>query len=353
MRKVFAFLLGLIALVLVAGIVFATTVDIQKISEQQALPEPVIEVIKKVQPKPAEPIRMIAVGDMMLGRFVETLMNRHGEEYPFENISNLIDGQDIVFGNLEGPIATNHVQTPDFTTNFSFDPTVANLLKEQGFSIVSLANNHTLDKGEDVFLQTQKYLEEAGIAYFGNPRNESDMYRYATNIKDRDLVFLGFNEAVNPFFNEQQALETVLTESDEVFLIVSMHWGTEYMLESNDFQKEFAHKLIENGADLVIGHHPHVTQEVEVYENKMIFYSLGNFIFDQYFSVDVEQGLTFEMTLDKNLATFKLIPIQSKRSQPEIMTGEARQKWLDGLASRVEDPALAEEVKAGLIKLNY
>ena len=336
-----------------AGIVFATTVDIQKISEQQALPEPVIEVIKKVQPKPAEPIRMIAVGDMMLGRFVETLMNRHGEEYPFENISNLIDGQDIVFGNLEGPIATNHVQTPDFTTNFSFDPTVSNLLKEQGFSIVSLANNHTLDKGEDVFLQTQKYLEEAGIAYFGNPRNESDMYRYATNIKDRDLVFLGFNEAVNPFFNEQQALETVLTESDEVFLIVSMHWGTEYMLESNDFQKEFAHKLIENGADLVIGHHPHVTQEVEVYENKMIFYSLGNFIFDQYFSVDVEQGLTFEMTLDKNLATFKLIPIQSKRSQPEIMTGEARQKWLDGLASRVEDPALAEEVKAGLIKLNY
>jgi poly-gamma-glutamate synthesis protein (capsule biosynthesis protein) len=353
MRKILSIIAGFIALLLVAGLVFATTVDIQKISEQEILPEPVIEVIKKVQPKSPEPVTMLAVGDMMLGRYVETLMNRYNEDYPFANLEGLVNGQDIVFGNLEGPIATEHVQTPDFVTLFSFKPGVAKLLKKHGFTLVSLANNHTLDKGEDVFEQTQQYLTEAGVAYFGNPRNESAAYRYDVAINERDLVFLGFNEAVNPFFDAEQALATVAAESEDVFVIVSMHWGNEYILTSNSFQQELAQGLIDNGADLVIGHHPHVVQEVEVYKDRMIFYSLGNFIFDQYFSVDVEQGLAFEMSLGKNEVSYELIPIQSKRSQPEVMTGEAKEKWLDGLASRVAEPALAEQVRSGLVRIEF
>lgn len=352
MRRILLVFGALIALVLVGGFVFAATVNVEKLADSATLPPPIIEVIKKVQPQPAEPIRMLAVGDMMLGRYVETLMNRYDNDYPFSNLDNLISGQDVVFGNLEGPIATNHVQTPDFTTSFSFKPEVAGLLKRHGFNTLSLANNHTLDKGEDVFLQTQQYLDAAEIAYFGNPRDETNAYRYSRIFEDTEVVFLGFNEAVNPYFNVDQALATVADESEDDFVIVSMHWGNEYQLVSNDFQQEFARDLIDNGADLIIGHHPHVVQEVEIYNDRMIFYSLGNFIFDQYFSVDVEQGLAFEMTLNEGSVSYKLLPIQSSRSQPEVMNGDDKDKWLEGLASRVKDSDLAEQVREGLVVLN-
>jgi len=313
------------------------------------------EIVKDENEEPSE-VNLLAVGDIMLGRYVETLMNANGDNYPFANIQDLIEDQDIVFANFEGPIVSNHVQTPDFTTSFDFAPRMASVLSNQGFNLVSLANNHTLDKGVENFEQTRIDLIEAGIESIGHSRDESSNYTYKTIIKGQDFLFLAFNEAVNPIFNEENAIEaTRLAAIDEdTFVVVSMHWGIEYQLQSASFQQELAHQLIEAGADLIIGHHPHVTQEVEVYQDRMIFYSLGNFIFDQYFSSDTQEELGFEMTLSSTgNVKYELIPIQSKRSQPSKMTEETKQNWLNSFALRSADVDLQEQIKTGVVELTW
>jgi len=323
------------------------TISIEAIKPQEAI-EPVLE-------EPSE-IRLLAVGDIMLGRYVETLMNANGDEYPFARISDLVNDQDFVFANFEGPIVTNHLQTPDFTTSFDFDPRMASAIASQGFNLVSLANNHTLDKGSENFEQTRVYLEEVGINSIGHSRNESSDYSYESTVNDQKFVFLAFNEAVNPVFNNEAAIEAtrLAAINEEVFVVVSMHWGIEYQLQSAESQQEMAHKLVEAGADLIIGHHPHVTQEVEVYQDRMIFYSLGNFIFDQYFSLDTQEELSFEMTLSsQGEVKYELIPVQSQKSQPFKMTGETKQNWLDSFALRSADSELQEKVKSGIVMLKW
>lgn len=305
--------------------------------------------------KPNAPIKMVAVGDMMMGRYVETLMNANGDDYPFEKVQDLIEDQDIIFGNLEGPIASLHSQTPDFSTSFSFHPRIAEVLASQGFTIVSLANNHTLDRGAQVYQQTVDYLSEQGVASFGHPRDEGADYIYETEIKDTRIVFVGFNEAVNPYFDESKASETIAAKAvdEEAVVIASVHWGIEYQLESYEKQQRIAHSLIDAGADLIIGHHPHVTQEVEIYNDRLIFYSLGNFIFDQYFSKDVEQGLAFEMALyEDGIMEFDLLPIQSEKSQPRLMTGEEKSAWLNEYAERAKEDSLKEQVRTGKIRVD-
>lgn len=339
---------------LLTAILIGSSVGIPKIQEEVS--SETLEIPVEIEEDELQEIKILAMGDIMLGRYVETLMNRHGENYPFENIQGLISDQDIVFANLEGPIVTNHTQTPDFTTSFDFDPQIAPLIASQGYNLVSLANNHTLDKGPDNFEGSIKYLNEAGVQTVGHPRNETGDYSYEKEIKGQNFVFLAFNEAVNPVFDSDLAVETVRTaaENKDDFVVVSIHWGIEYQLQSAEFQRILAHKFIDAGADLIIGHHPHVTQEVEVYENSMIFYSLGNFIFDQYFSQDTQEELAFEMSLSSNGdLSYKLIPVKSIKSQPEIMSDSEKSDWLESFALRSSDLNLQTEIREGKIDLKW
>ncbi len=290
-----------------------------------------------LNPEPKE-LKILAVGDMMLGRFVETLMNRSGENYPFTYMSEFLSNQDVVLGNLEGPILTNHKKTPDFTTNFSFQPKVAELLRTGGFTHLSIANNHTFDKGESAFTETQKYLTDAGIVPFGHPREASSLYVKAEKINDIGIVWIGLNEAVSKYFDLKDAL-TLVIEMQKLYsdyqIIVNIHWGTEYKNTSNDFQKKIAHDLIDNGADLIIGHHPHTVQEIENYNGKLIIYSLGNFIFDQYFSRDTQEGLAVNLTISKDgLQTTELIGVTIDKSRPKRMTVEREAEFMTELANR-------------------
>jgi poly-gamma-glutamate synthesis protein (capsule biosynthesis protein) len=274
-------------------------------------------------PIEAQTVRILAFGDIMLGRHVETLMNREGLNYPFLNMDQFVDDQEIVLGNLEGPIVDNHRQTADFTTSFSFKPEVADLLKKSGFTHIMLANNHTFDRGESGFLSSQKYLDEAGLKQFGHPRIASTEYILKEDYDGIEIIFIGFNEAVSNYFKPEEAalsIQQLKSENPKSIIIANIHWGTEYVRTSNDKQQAIAKSFIDAGAEVVLGHHPHAVQEIEEYNGKFIVYSLGNFVFDQYFSQDTQEGLAVELKLAKTgVEEIKLIPVSIKKSQPAIM----------------------------------
>lgn len=279
----------------------------------------------------AEPISILAVGDIMLGRYVQTLMEQRGEDYPFEKIEDLFDGHDVVLANLEGPIQDGP-KTPNNSLTFRFPEYTAPLLAKHGITHVSLANNHTLNQGQAGLDNTRSLLEKAGIIAFGDPVTEGEQDRFTTK---EQMTWIGVNAALRSIDREQvkfsiQGATCCLVTSRLV--VVSVHWGNEYQHTPSAIQRELAHEWIDAGADMVIGHHPHVIQTVELYNDHLIFYSLGNFIFDQYFSEDTQEMLAVNLVLDEETITAKLIPLVSARSQPQVADTTRRTEILQKLA---------------------
>jgi poly-gamma-glutamate synthesis protein (capsule biosynthesis protein) len=134
------------------------------------------------------------------------------------------------------------------------------------------------------------------------------------------------------------------------FLIVLLHWGQEYQLKSSISQQSLSHKLIDEGADLIVGSHPHVVQEIEEYKGKLIFYSLGNFIFDQYFSKETQEGLAVGLEIYPEKVIYRLFPIQSCLSQPFLMEKEKAKEFLENLAKR-SSLQLFDKIKTGIIEI--
>jgi len=147
-----------------------------------------------------------------------------------------------------------------------------------------------------------------------------------------------------------KTIKMVKSSKPDNFLIVSLHWGEEYKLINSLAQQKLAHQIIEAGADLIIGHHPHVVQNIEKYQGKLIFYSLGNFIFDQYFSPDTQQGLAVGLEIYPDRLFFRLFPLQINLSQPVLMKKNKASEFLIQLAKRSDDK-LVDEIKDGIIKI--
>ncbi|MBI2464129.1 CapA family protein [Candidatus Peregrinibacteria bacterium] len=296
-------------------------------------------------------VSMVFVGDIMLGRYVETLMKKHGEEYPFLKIHEFLERFETVVANLEGPITKNHRQTPDWTTSFSFAPSIAKLLKSEGIDIVSIANNHTLDKGEAVFEETKQILTDAEIEYVGHPRDIDENYVLEKKINGKKIFFVAFH-ATKSTFDKEKAIELVkkVSSDEKIFVIVMLHWGIEYQLVASEKQQNLARSLIDAGADSIISHHPHVVQNIEAYNGKIIVYSLGNFIFDQYFSDDTQQGLAIGLELKNEEVIYRLFPLRSYQSQVELMNEEKAGPWLENLAKRSSE-TLFDAIKKGKIEM--
>lgn len=281
-----------------------------------------------------EPIKVLLVGDIMLDRKVELLMNKNGFDYPFEKISEFLKSADFVFGNLEGPISKNPKNYSLTAMNFAFSFKTIEPLYANNFRILSLANNHTLNMGISGLEETKQLLEQAKIDWVGDPWECSKKLSVQEN-----LVFLGFNKTFNGCQDADliEIIKSIKLSSPDKFLVVIMHWGNEYQPKSSINQQDLAHKIIDSGADLIVGSHPHVVQEVEKYKNKLIFYSLGNFIFDQYFSEETQKGLIVELKVYPPTKEFggrvvyNPIPIKSELSQPKVMEQEEAKIFLEKL----------------------
>lgn len=310
------------------------------------------KALPEISERAGQQASILVVGDVMLGRYVETLMKKNGISYPFARLGGLLRGHDIVLGNLEGPIDSTHTQTPDDSLLFSFDPNVANILREQGFTVLSLANNHGLDQGAQGVEDTRLLLRDAGIEPLGHPREIDRNDVVVKNISGQTIVLLGLH-AIQPSFDLDGAVSLVQKfkqEHPSSFLLATPHWGNEYQTHSSARQQTIAHALIDAGADFIIGHHPHVVQDVEEYKGRMIFYSLGNFIFDQYFSAETQEGLAVRIVVSSQVVRFELLPLVSEKSQPRPMTQEERSVFLTSLAARSSGSIRGDIVSGELVR---
>lgn len=265
------------------------------------------------------PVKILFVGDMMFDRHIRNAVSKYGGgeyNYIFEPLKERLAEYDLVVGNLEGPITENESVSVNTEIGegknfvFTFDPAVAKTLADNNVRLVSLGNNHILNQGQSGVEQTKKYLKEVGVERF----DEGSSF-----VKD-NIVFVSYNYSV-PDSVEAVIEKIKVAKENADIVIVCPHWGTEYKVgDPGQAIRGMAHRFIEAGADLIIGTHPHVVQNSEEYKGKKIYYSLGNFIFDQYFQKETMEGMGVEVTInpDRSMEYDELKFVMNKRGQTEM-----------------------------------
>ncbi|MBX4191942.1 CapA family protein [Candidatus Parcubacteria bacterium] len=245
--------------------------------------------------QPTPEAHIIFGGDMMFDRSVRTYINKFGGDYIFSCLDTTLRDADLVVANLEGPITDNaslsEGSVPETANNyvFTFDPSIAALLYFHNIKLVNIGNNHILNWGMSGVEQTKHFLENANVGYFG------DDIIYKTKINNINFAFINYNEFGSKNTNLLLQIESLRSEG--YLPIVYTHWGDEYVA-APERVKTLAHEFVDSGAEIVIGSHPHVVQESELYNGKLIYYSLGNFVFDQYFLQGVMNGLLLDVTFN-------------------------------------------------------
>ncbi len=285
------------------------------------------------------------LGDIMLDRGVKSsVLKNFGGNYSalFEKLE-VLKKPDIVFANLEGTASDEGVDGGSLYS-FQMDPSVIPALKGAGVSVLSVANNHVGDFGLASYTDTLERLKENEILYTGGGFTSAETEQPAIIEKYGIKVgFLAFSDVGPDWMRVKENQAGLLLASNPRFeeivsnaskqvdhLVVSFHFGEEYKTIHNERQELLAHKAIDAGAKIVIGHHPHVMQDTEVYSREgcieitcagFIAYSLGNFIFDQGFSADTMQGMMLELKLNKDgsMATTKNIVKLNQVFQPDTV----------------------------------
>ncbi len=283
-----------------------------------------------------ESVEFIAVGDIMLSRYVGEVIARRSPQYPFSATVEILKKADIAFANLENPISQRGELRPG-SYRFRAEPEVIEGLVYAGFDILSLANNHTLDYGEEALQDTIESLEKAKILTVGI--NEGDNEPVIKKVKGLAIAFLAYTDIIDPYdipgetglrrAQPAQLERDIKTAEDEAdFVIVSFHWGEEYQPKASSRQRSIAYAVLKAGADLIIGHHPHVVQEMEMTENGLVFYSLGNFVFDQPWPY-TRQAIILRCLIDKRgLRGVQVLPIVIARDgQPSLAPLEEGEKY--------------------------
>ena len=268
-------------------------------------------VIEEIIPKKETTI--IFAGDMMFDRSIRVAMQEHGDEHVFSCVGTMLDGADLVVANLEGPVTPyrsvsvgSGVNTPENTT-FTFPTSTADFLYRHNIRVVNLGNNHIMNFGRDGVEQTKKYLDAAGVKYFGDPDIAEAERALRMDINGIPFSFVNWSDWTpvgnpsdsNGAGKQNSTVEQIGKErAAGRVVVVYTHWGEEYIPPIQRV-RDLAHSFVDAGAAIDIGSHPHVIQEVEEYNGKKIYYSLGNFIFDQYFRDDVRKGLVVKVVFDE------------------------------------------------------
>ncbi len=247
-------------------------------------------------------VTILFAGDMMFDRYIRTATMRNGPDHVLSCMGSLLDGHDLVVANLEGPITPypsmsvgSVIGSPENFT-FTFPTSTASLLKRHHIELVNIGNNHIMNFGRDGLIQTKKFLDEAGVSYFGDPSvPETD------RVKRMEIQGIPFSFVNWSDWTSDKTDHTVAQVKNEASqgrtAVVYTHWGDEYV-EPPARVRQLARSFVDAGAVLIIGSHPHVIQEHEVYKGRHIYYSLGNFVFDQYWNDAVRTGLLVRATFD-------------------------------------------------------
>ncbi|MDP3888654.1 MAG: CapA family protein [bacterium] len=259
-------------------------------------------------------ITMLATGDVMPGRTVNIeSLKRQNFTWPYEKTAKSLKEADFTLINLETPLIKN---CPPTAVGMVFCADERNIegLIFAGVDLVNLANNHTYNFGQKGLQKTIDFLNNAGIQPVGV---SGPSYKEIKGVK---FSFLGYN-AMEKIDEEKLKNEIQEAGKNSGVVIVSFHWGAEYTNQPNNYQKYLAHLAIDSGADLIIGNHPHWVQPIEIYKDKLITYSHGNFIFDQPWSQKTKEGVIGKYTFYGNdLIDTEFLPIQiNNLAQPNLI----------------------------------
>lgn len=239
-------------------------------------------------------VAVLLVGDMFFDRYIRQMANTVGGDFIFSCMYPFLQEADLAVGNLEGPITSNASVSigtkPENPLNFqfTFPPETASLLKRNNFEAVNIGNNHIGNFGMEGLVSTHTHLEEAGVGYFGGVLGDEPVFRIEKN--GLPLSFVSYNQFGGK--NAEDVARIIRDERTEGrSVIVYAHWGDEYSTSTSRL-REIATAFANNGARAVIGSHPHIVLPSEYISDTLVYYSLGNFIFDQYFDENVTRGLT-------------------------------------------------------------
>lgn len=255
-------------------------------------------------PKATSPLTIIFTGDVMLGRSVNTRIQKYADPtWPFINIAPLLSSADLAIINLESPFISGCRPT-DTGMIFCADPKSVAGLKLAGVDIASLANNHINNQGQEGIDETVSILSSNSITPVGLGK------AVFNTVKNTNIATMSFSDL--PEIDDREIAKQISTATKSADLIITtFHWGAEYQKNPTPRQIYLAHLAIDSGADIVVGSHPHWIQTEEIYQGKPIYYSLGNLIFDQMWSEETRKGEILLVTYqDKILVKKEVISIK-------------------------------------------
>lgn len=313
---------------------------------------PIVPVVSLVK----GPINLLFFGDLMLDRYVATKVQGKNLDFLLGALASSTNFSqfDLVGANFEGAV-TNEGQhySPEMINDFAFAPSRVAELKKYNFSYFTISNNHVMDQGSRGLAETRNNLSSLGFYYSGDADAKiSENSLTAVTLKDKKVALIAFSMVYHNF--DLAAAKKMVSEErlKSDFVIINIHWGSEYQHNYNAWQKKIGHELVDSGADIIIGHHPHVVQGMEIYNNHPIFYSLGNFVFDQYFSLDTQEELSLALSLTDKGMEITLQPLISQQSVISFMTDPKKEKFLENFAAWSEaDQALKKQIKAQIISI--
>ena len=306
-----------------------------------------IELEKKSAVEEPNHFKISLVGDLLMDGSIKGQIDRNGTDYPWEMVKEYFQNDDITIGNLETSITTGGVIWPDKAYNFRSYPANLESMENAGIDVLALANNHILDYGYDGLLDTIKHIDNTGIKRVGAGKDKEDAMKPA--IIEKDGFKLGVLSAsrVVPYVEwyatskrpgligaydghiEELLSEVQKLKKDVDLVVLSIHWGTEGSDQPKDKDVILAKRLIDGGVDIIMGHHPHVLQGIEVYKGKPIFYSLGNFVFGTQGQLTSNTMIAQINLVDGQMDNIEIIPFNIELGRPVPVTEDIRQSKID------------------------
>jgi poly-gamma-glutamate synthesis protein (capsule biosynthesis protein) len=308
----------------------------------------IVILVSSLKASAGEKVTFCAAGDVLLDRGCGAKIRQHGFDYLFEPVRDFVRSRDLALSNLEGPLSAKK-RTSVENMRFCADSAYVEVLKRSGFDIFCLANNHILDYGRQALLETRSILEINDLVPLGAGKNKSEAVS-ARIVRKNGCTFAFLAFAAVPYFGAGLNADlpcpaiadsaTVRADVEKCrstadYVIVTFHWGVEYAARPAKEQVQLAHLCIDSGADLVIGHHPHVIQSIEKYRGKFILYSLGNFVFDQH-KPEQRESILFA-------CTFREGKVESPHIVPVIIPDLMYRPELAGCADSIR---ITDRVKA-------
>lgn len=306
-----------------------------------------------------ENVSIAVTGDVMFARNMESVLSM--DSSPFAGVSDVISNVDLLLINFENAATTSENAVKD-DVPLKCSPSYVPLARANNLTVAALANNHAFDYGVQGMRDTVDNLKKANITPFGAGNSEQEAHApVVEEVNGRKITILNYMDSENfaeysqevipmakgsnpgySAYSSADAKKQIEEHNDSDLIIAYMHYGNEYSTSPNADQKRMSHELIDYGADVVIGSHPHVPQGIEMYNGKPIFYSLGNFIFDQS-NEETHVAYFVKMDISGDQGTCTVYPIHISGFLPQHMEPAEGKSLLGGLSPQCKQMQITNE----------